>query len=340
MKSRDLGGSGLKVSVLCLGAMTFGEPDEHSFMHGLGTPEEDAHAILEAALDAGINFVDTADVYGNDGLSERVLGNWFDKTGRRDDVVLASKFRFRMWPGDNGTGASRYRIVRTVEDSLRRLKTDHIDLYQVHMQDVTVPEEELLRALDDLVRAGKVLYIGCSNYAAYRLMDSLWTSRTQHLERFVTAQMQYSLLHREIEREHVPLARRNGVEILPWSPLAGGFLTGKYRRDASAPAGTRLEVRGNLERLATERNWEILDEVRAVADEQDATPSQVALAWLLHRPTVASVIIGARRMSHLQDNLGAVDLALSESQLQRLDEVSAPDWGYPYDFLGRVQNDW
>src|SRR6187431_2375028 len=176
MKYRNLGASGVKVSTLCLGAMTFGEADEKSFMHKVGSDEATAHAVLDRALDAGVNFVDTADVYGQDGLSERVIGNWFAKRGRRDDVVLATKFRFTTGKNANKSGASRYRIVRCVEDSLRRLRTDRIDLYQIHMQDVTVPEEETLRALDDLVRAGKVLYLGCSNYAAYRLSDSLWTS--------------------------------------------------------------------------------------------------------------------------------------------------------------------
>ena len=166
MEFRNLGSAGVKVSSLCVGAMTFGEADEHSFMHKVGADEETSHRILDRAVDAGVNFVDTADVYGQDGLSERVIGNWFARTGKRDQVVLASKFRFTMGHGANKSGASRYRIVRCCEDSLRRLRTDRIDLYQVHMQDVTVPEEETLRALDDLVRAGKVLYLGCSNYAA------------------------------------------------------------------------------------------------------------------------------------------------------------------------------
>src|SRR5687767_11235621 len=231
MKYRNLGASGVKVSSLCLGAMTFGEADEKSFMHKVGSDEATAHAVLDRAKAAGINFIDTADVYGQDGLSERVLGNWLASRGCRDQIVLATKFRFTMGDGPNKSGASRYRIVKCVEESLRRLKTDRIDLYQIHMQDITVPEEETLRALDDLVRTGKVLYVGCSNYAAYRLVDSLWTSKSTNRERFVTLQAQYSLVARELEREHVPLCRQWGMGILPWSPLAGGFLSGKYRKD-------------------------------------------------------------------------------------------------------------
>src|SRR5439155_2227711 len=220
MEYRTLGSSGLKVSTLCLGAMTFGEPDEKSMMHNIASDEATAHQMMDRALDAGVNFLDTADVYGNDGLSERVIGRWFAKTKKRDRYVLATKFRFRMGEGPNGTGASRYRIVRAVEESLARLQTGRIDLYQIHMQDIDTPEEETLRALDDLVRAGKVLYLGCSNYAAYRLTDSMWLSRTLGLERFVALQAQYSLVVRDLEREHVPLCEKFGLGILPWSPLA------------------------------------------------------------------------------------------------------------------------
>src|SRR3954468_5859812 len=194
MKYRKLGASGAKVSELCLGAMTFGEADDKSFMHKVGADEKTSFQILNRALELGVNFIDTADVYGQDGLSERVIGNWLAASGGRDQLVLATKFRFTMGDGANKSGASRYRIVRCCEDSLRRLKTDRIDLYQIHMQDITVPEDETLRALDDLVRAGKILYLGCSNYAAYRLVDSLWQSKTRNLSRYVTMQMQYNLL--------------------------------------------------------------------------------------------------------------------------------------------------
>jgi aryl-alcohol dehydrogenase-like predicted oxidoreductase len=341
MDYRNLGAAGVKVSTLCLGAMTFGEADEHSMMHRVSADEETSHRILDRALDGGINFVDTADVYGQDGLSERVIGTWFARHGRRDDVVLATKFRFTTGRGANKSGASRYRIVRCVEDSLRRLRTDRIDLYQIHMQDITVAEDETLRALDDLVRAGKVLYLGCSNYAAYRLVDSLWTSRSQHLERFVTLQAQYNLVVRDIEREHVPLCRDHQVGILPWSPLAGGFLTGKYRRNQGPPTASRFEKWGDrLGRFDTERNWRIIDTLVAVAHEVDASPSQVALAWLMARPQVSSVVFGVRSVAQLDDNLRAADIKLSTDQNRRLDTASGFELGYPYEFIHQIQQEW
>jgi aryl-alcohol dehydrogenase-like predicted oxidoreductase len=344
MEYRTLGASGLKVSTLCLGTMTFGEADETSFMHKIGTDDKTAGEVMNRALDAGINFFDTADVYGHDGLTERVLGHWFARDRRRDEVILATKFRFRMDPGANGSGASRLRIVRCVEDSLRRLQTDRIELYQVHMQDIETPEEETLRALDDLVRAGKVLYLGCSNYTAHRLVDSLWLSRTQHLERFVSMQMQYSLVERSIEREHVPIARDFGLGILPWSPLAGGFLSGKYRKGQAAPDGSRWEAgRGGAERMRQfdqPRNWRILEALDAIAAELRATPAQVSLAWLLGRPHVSSVIFGSRSIAQLEDNLKAAELKLPPTAMKRLDEAAAWEPGYPYDFIGRIQSTW
>lgn len=341
MEYRNLGASGLKVSTLCLGAMTFGEADESSFMHQVSCDEDTSFQIMNRALDAGINFIDTADVYGQDGLSERVIGKWFEKDGRRDDVVLATKFRFRMGQGPNSTGGARVRIVRTVENSLRRLKTDRIDLYQIHMQDIDTPEEETLRALDDLVRQGKVLYIGCSNYAAYRLVDSLWISRSQHLERFVSLQAQYSLVVRDLEREHVPVCRDFGLGILPWSPLAGGFLTGKYRKGQEPPPGARLEKwKDRFQGFDNERNWRILDAVSGIAQELGATPAQVSLAWLLRKPAVTSVIFGARSVEQLDDNLRAAELELADAHVETLDEASKFELGYPYQFLRNVQKRW
>lgn len=341
MEYRNLGAAGVKVSTLCLGAMTFGEADEQSFMHKVSCDEATSHAILDRALAAGINFVDTADVYGQDGLSERIVGSWFAAAGKRDQVVLATKFRFSMGTGPNRSGASRHRIVRCVEESLRRLRTDRIDLYQIHAQDITVSEEETLRALDDLVRDGKVLYVGCSNYAAYRMVDSQWIARAQHLSRFVTLQAQYSLVHRELEREHVPACKQWGLGILPWAPLAGGFLSGKYRKDQAPPAGSRLEKW--TERFASydsPRNWKILAAVDQVAAAVGATPSAVALAWLIQRPTVTSVIFGARTVAQLDDNLAAGDLTLGAEHRKLLDEASAFEVGYPYDFIGRLQGSW
>jgi len=341
MKYKNLGASGVRVSSLCLGAMTFGEADEKSFMHKVGSDEATAHAVLDRAVAAGINFVDTADVYGQDGLSERVLGTWLAARKTREQIVLATKFRFTMGDGPNRSGASRYRIVKCCEDSLRRLRTDRIDLYQIHMQDITVPEEETLRALDDLVRAGKVLYLGCSNYAAYRLMNSLWLSRENHWASFVTLQAQYSLLVRDIEREHVPLARENGLGILPWSPLAGGFLSGKFERGKPPHGDSRLGMKPErFARYDLERNWKILDAVRAVAGELGATPSAVSLAWLLAKPQVSSVIFGARDIAQLEANLAAVDLELSPKQVAALDQASAFDLGYPYAFIQNTQATW
>ena len=341
MEYRNLGTSGLKVPVLCLGAMTFGETDDKSFMHKVGCDEKTSYAIMSRALERGAGFIDTADVYGPDGSSERIVGKWMEETKNRDRVVLATKFRFRMGEGPNSTGASRYRIVRTVEESLRRLKTDRIDLYQIHMQDIDTPEEETLRALDDLVHAGKVLYLGASNYAAYRLTDSQWISKTEHLHRFVALQMQYSLMVRELEREHVPVCKKFGLGILPWSPLAAGFLSGKYAKDQPPPAGVRLEKW--KERFAdcdNERGWRTIDAVKAIAKEKETTPSAIALAWLLAKPAVTSVIFGARSLEQLDDNLAAADVKLTDEDVKRLDDASALKLGYPYDFLGNIQKRW
>jgi aryl-alcohol dehydrogenase-like predicted oxidoreductase len=337
MRYRQLGGSGVRVSELCLGAMTFGEADESSMMHKISADEETSRAILNRALESGVNCIDTADVYGQDGLSERVVGGWFERDKRRDEVVLATKFRFSMGQGPNGSGASRYRIMRCAEDSLRRLRTDRIDLYQIHCQDMATPEDEILRALDDLVRSGKVLYIGASNYTAARLLDSLWLSETRNMVRYVSLQAQYSLTVRDLEREHAPVCRQRAVGILPWSPLAGGFLTGKYRKGAEPPAGTRLaKWRERLARFDDPRNWRILEALTQVAGEVDKPLSAVALGWLLGKPVVSSVIFGARSVAQLEDNLHAADLALTDQQMAALDQASAFDLGYPYEFIGRV----
>jgi aryl-alcohol dehydrogenase-like predicted oxidoreductase len=341
MKYKNLGRSGARVSNLCLGAMTFGEADEKSFMHKVGSDEATSHGVLDRALAAGVNFVDTADVYGQDGLSERVLGNWIHERKARDRIVLATKFRFTMGDGPNRSGASRYRIVKCCEDSLRRLRTDRIDLYQIHMQDITVPEEETLHALDDLVRAGKILYVGCSNYAAYRLANAMWIARDQRVSGYVTLQAQYNLLVRDLEREHIPLCRETGLGILAWSPLANGFLTGKFDRGKPAQSGTRLgEKAERFARYDLERNWKILDAVRAVAAELEATPSAVSLAWLLSRPQVTSVIFGARTVEQLEASLPAAELELRPTHVKMLDDVSAFDLGYPYSFIQATQSTW
>ena len=341
MEHRSLGKSGLKVPVLCLGAMTFGEADDKSFMHKVGCDEKTSFAIMSRALERGAGFIDTADVYGQDGLSERIVGAWMKETKSRDRVVLATKFRFRMGEGPNATGASRYRIVRTVEESLRRLQTDRIDLYQIHMQDIDTPEDETLRALDDLVHAGKVLYLGASNYAAYRLTDSQWISKTEHLHRFVALQMQYSLLVRDLEREHIPVCTQFGLGVLPWSPLAAGFLSGKYAKNQPPPPGVRLEKwKERFAGFDTDRGWQTLEAVSAIAKEKETTPAAVSLAWLLAKPTVSSVIFGARSVEQLDDNLKAADVKLTDDEVRRLDDASASPLLYPYNFMASIQKRW
>lgn len=341
MQYRQLGQTGTRVSTLCLGAMTFGEADEKSFMHKVGSNEAESFAVLDRALEAGINFVDTADVYGQDGLSERVFGRWLASRKARDRVVVATKGRFRMADGPNGTGASRMRILRAIDASLTRLGTDRIDLYQIHMQDLHTPEEELLRALDDAIRAGKIVYIGASNYTAYRLMESLWVADKRGFSRFVTLQAHYNLATRALEREHVPLCAKFGLGILPWSPLASGLLTGKYRRGQAAPEGSRLATwKDRYKSFDTERNWTIVDALLSVAGELSRPPSQVALAWLLSKPAVCSVIFGARTVAQLDENLGAADLTLPAEAIAKLDGASAFELGYPYDFIKNIDGAW
>jgi aryl-alcohol dehydrogenase-like predicted oxidoreductase len=341
MKYRALGASGARVSEICLGAMTFGEADEKSFMHKIGASEEESFRMMSRALDSGVNFWDTANVYGQDGLSERVIGAWFRKNGHRQDVVLATKCRFGMGAGQNDRGASRLHIKQAVDASLRRLGTDYIDLMQIHMQDIRAPEEEVVRALDELTRAGKIHYFGASNYAAYRLVEHLWAADRRGLNSFVTLQAQYNLLERGLELEHVPACRRWGLGILPWSPLAGGLLTGKYQRGKAVPGGTRYDkFKERFDARNTERTWSIIDAVVAAAKDLGATPAQVSLAWLLRKPAVASVIIGARTVAQLDDSLKAVDIALPDETMARLDTASAPPLFYPYDFIKNIDGGW
>jgi len=341
MEYRKLGHSGLEVSTLCLGAMTFGEADQSSFMHGVGANEQTSFAVLDRAIEGGINFIDTADIYGQDGLSERILGTWSSERNNRDELVLATKFRFRMGEGPNSIGASRRRIVEAVDASLRRLQTDRIDLYQIHMQDLDTPEQEILRALDDLVRAGKVLYIGASNYAAYHLTASVLTSERLGLERFISFQAQYSLVTRDIEREHVPCCQTLGLGIIPWSPLAGGFLTGKYRKGQAPPDGSRYgQWEQRYAAYDNPRNWRIIDAVRELAEATDSSPAAIALAWLLAKPTVSSVIFGARTVAQLEANLEAASVELDDAAMAKLDDASAFELGYPYDFIQNVEGRW
>jgi aryl-alcohol dehydrogenase-like predicted oxidoreductase len=333
MEHRKLGRSGLKVSVLGLGTMTFGE--SQTFMKGVTSQDEEARRVLDRSLDAGIDLVDTANVY-SEGRSEELLGKWL--LNKRKNVILATKCRFSVdavSPSPMDLGLSRRHILQACEDSLRRLKTDWIDLYQVHMQDGSVHIEETLRALEDLVRSGKVRYIGCSNYTGYRLTESLWVADQRNLPRYESVQLQWSLVERGAERELLPACREFELGALIWSPLGRGLLSGKYKKDQPPLLGTRLDAwRDAYEKFNTTKNWKIVEVVQRIATKLESTPARVSLAWLLSKPQCTSVIIGARTVEQLEDNLAATELELSDKQLETLDEVSEPLWGYPYDFIG------
>jgi len=328
MRIRKLGRTGLKVSNLCLGAMTFGNQQ-------WGCDEATSKAIVDRFLEAGGNFIDTADVYVG-GVSEEITGRAI--RDKRQSVVLATKVAGPMGGGPNDLGLSRKHILDAVEASLRRLGTDFIDLYQVHAYDPTTPLDETLGALDDCVRSGKVRYAGCSNYSAWQLMKANALARELGTARFDCLQPQYSLICRFIEREHLPLCIEEGIGVIPWSPLAGGLLTGKMGRGQAPPEGTRASVDTmNRERFSSERNLEIADAVAQVARTLGASASQVALAWVMCQEGVTSPIFGARSLEQLEDNLGAADLTLGEEALGRLEEVSQLDLVYPYDFHARVR---
>lgn len=332
MKQRFLGGTGLRVSELCLGTMTFARAGD----------EAAAHHILDTFTEAGGTFIDTADMYDRGG-SEEVLGRWL-KQRDRDGLVIATKVWGQMSDSPNDGGLSRKHIVSAVEASLRRLGTDYIDLYQTHLWDPNTPIEETLSTLDTLVRAGKVRYLGASNLTASQLQRSLDLARHSDRSPYVCLQPLYNLLHREVEWELAPLSVREGVGIIPWSPLDGGWLSGKYRRGmADAPADSRAardEADGgdDWQRRGTEETWQVVDALLAVAEEAGRTPAQVALRWLLGRPGVTAPIIGARTVEQLDDNLGAVGWELTPGQAERLDEVSARPLPYPYDIQDRLSD--
>ncbi|HNP71959.1 MAG TPA: aldo/keto reductase [Kouleothrix sp.] len=322
MHYRRLGRAGLRVSALCLGTMQFGWTAD----------ERAAFAVLDAFADAGGNFVDTADVYSSwapnnpGGVAEQIIGRWMRERGSRAQVVLATKARGRMWGGPNGEGLSRAHLLRACDDSLRRLQTDYIDLYQTHWYDAETPIDETLDALNDLVRAGKVRYIGCSNIPAWRLALALGASERRQLARYDALQPHYNLAHRdEFERELQDLCADQRLGVIPYSPLAGGFLTGKYRRGADVPASERAG--GVQKRYFNDRGWAIVDALLALAGELQAEPAQVALAWLLARPVVTSPIVGANSPQQLAASLGALDLSLAPEQIARLDAAS--DWRQP-----------
>jgi aryl-alcohol dehydrogenase-like predicted oxidoreductase len=319
MEYKSLGNTGMKVSELCLGTMQFGwTADESTSLD-----------VLSTAYEAGVNFIDTADVYSRwvennpGGVAETIIGKWIKQSKiPRDQLVLATKVRGRMGPGPNDEGLSRLHILHAVEASLRRLGTDYIDLYQTHSYDDRVPIEETLRTLDDLVHQGKVRYIGCSNYPAWRLMQALWTSSSNNFVSFVSLQPHYSLAHRaEFERELAELCLTYGLGVIPYSPLAGGFLTNKYHRHQAEPESARLG--GVKRRYFNEKGWAIHEAVEKLAISQGKTISQVALAWLLSDPVITSPIIGPRNLEQLEDNLGAAGFRLSLAEKNSLDEVSS-----------------
>jgi aryl-alcohol dehydrogenase-like predicted oxidoreductase len=318
MEYRNLGRTGLKVSPLCMGTMQFG-----------WTADEDlSHQVLNAAYEAGINFIDTADVYsrwveGNPGgVAETIIGNWMRKADiPRHRLVIATKVRGQMGDGPNDQGLSRGHIMHAVEQSLRRLQVDYIDLYQTHYPDLTTPVEETLRALDDLVKQGKVRYVGCSNYKAWQLVEALWVSDRYDLARYDSLQPHYSLVKRaEFERELEDVCWSYDIGVIPYSPLAGGFLTGKYKRDGGEVESDRA---GGAARYFTDRNWDLLDRMQEIASEHNGSISQVALAWQIANPVITSPIIGPRNLEQLQDNLGAVDMELSEEENKILSDASA-----------------
>jgi aryl-alcohol dehydrogenase-like predicted oxidoreductase len=334
MKYRQLADTGVFVSELCLGTMTFGgRGGMWEVIAGLDQSGVDA--IVHRALDAGINFIDTANVYAV-GESETMVGKSI--TGRRHDIVLATKVRGRMARGANDVGLSRLHIMQAIEASLRRLGTDYIDLYQIHRYDILTNLDDTLRALDDLVRQGKVRYIGCSNLAAWQMMKALAISREEHLERFRCTQSYYSLAGRELEREIVPFLRDQSLGLLVWSPLAGGFLSGKFTRSNSGDQAAR-RASFDFPPVNKEKAYDIIDVLLALARERSASAAQIALAWLLAQPVTTSVIIGARRLDQLEDNLRSVDITLSPEELTRLDDVSRLAPEYPAWMSGAIADD-
>ena len=330
MQYRYLGRTGLRVSELCLGAMTFGRE----------ASEEVSFQMLDCFVEAGGNFIDTADVYSQ-GISEEILGRWL-KDKQRDNFIIATKVRFPMGSGPNDVGLSRKHLLAAVEASLRRLNTTYIDLYQVHMWDPGTPIEETLSALDQLVKSGKVRYLGASNYAGYQLQKAIDLSRQLGWELFACLQPLYNLLDRSFEWELGPVCEAEGVGVIPWSPLRGGWLSGKYQRGMSKPLpDTRIEEAGKRgwgeawELYANERTWQVIETLTAIATELQKTPAQVALNWLLQKPVVTAPILGARTLAHLDDNLGATGWLLRPEQVAKLNEAGQLPLPYPYESLAQ-----
>ncbi|RCK77738.1 MAG: Oxidoreductase [Ignavibacteriae bacterium] len=335
MQYRFLGNSGIKVSEICFGTMTFGGT---GYWKNIGaTNQTDANELVELAIENGINFFDTADIYSN-GLAEEILGKALGT--KRQNVIIATKVYGRMSNGLNDIGLSRHHIIEACNASLKRLKTDYIDLYQVHNFDPFTPLEETLNALTELVKSGKVRYIGCSNFTGWQLMKAIAISEKYNLEKFITLQAYYSLMARELELELIPLCKDQKIGILPWSPLAGGFLTGKYRRNMPRPEGAR---RSNPEnqflQFDEEKGYDIIEVLDGVAKNHNATVSQVALRFLLEKHVVSSIIIGVRTKAHLLDNIRASNWKLTDEEIKSIDMISRPPRLYPYWMQEFVQRD-
>ncbi len=328
MEYRFMGRTGLRVSQLCLGTQTF----------GWGADEATAHALADRFVEAGGNFFDTSNIY-NEGQSEMMLGSWLKSRGRRPQLVIASKVFFPVGKGPNDTGLSRKHIFEQIDASLRRLQTDYIDLYQTHCWDASTPLEETLRALDDLVRAGKVRYIGASNYTPSQLMRAIMLSQAHGWARFDCLQPEYSLLVRSTEWELLPLCRSEGIGVIPWSPLAGGWLTGKYRRGQPPPPDSRVGRADRWDDLPeqreSERTWRIIDALVEISQSLGKTPAQVALNWVMGQPGVTAPIMGARTLEQLEANLGAVGWAFSADELAQLNAASDIPLPSPYSFITR-----
>jgi aryl-alcohol dehydrogenase-like predicted oxidoreductase len=326
MKYNLLGNTGLKVSELCLGTMTFGGKGRFKAIGTLG--QEAVDTLVKKSIDAGINFIDTANVY-SEGMSEELTGQSIHNLGlHRDDLVLATKVRGKMGEGPNDSGLTRKHIFRQAEASLNRLKTDYIDLYQIHSYDPLTPLEETLRALDDLVKSGKVRYIGASNMAAWQLMKALDYSTYNHISKFISLQAYYTIAGRDLERELVPLLIDQKVGLLVWSPLAGGLLSGKYSRNEENKEGGR-RAGFDFPPVNKERAFDIIDLLQPMAESKGATVAQLALGWLLNRPVVTSVIIGANKLDQLEDNLKSIDIRFTEEELKQLDDDSKLPSEYP-----------
>jgi len=341
MKYNTLGNTGLLVSEVCLGTMTFAAA-EGRWKPIAGVDQLLADQLLKASFDAGVNFVDTADIY-SDGESEKTLAGAIRNVGiARKDIVIATKAFGRTGPGRNDVGASRGHIMDAVDASLQRLQTDYIDLYQIHGADSITPVEETLRALDTLVSQGKVRYIGCSNWYGWQLMKALGISAQKNLAKLDTLQAYYSIASRDLEREIVPLLKDQQTGLLVWSPLAGGLLSGKYSRENQKPEDSRRSA-FDFPLVDKDRTWRILDILRPIAESHGTSVATVALAWVLAKPFVTSVIIGAKRLDQLQQNLSAAELRLTEEQMKQLDEVSTlppeyPGWMVPFQNMDRLAN--